>query len=404
MLEIVAHVVAAERLHRERITPQIADRADIGCRGFRGSCRTQKYTVIKTVGFIDQGHDTRASSAENKNINGHAFGLFPIRADDRTLRGRRGETGVGVCRHFFLFSRPVLAFPVNGMLGRRAVHAFPPDVAVIGQGAIGEDDIFLDGLHRHGIGTVRGARRHAEKSGFRIDGVEPSVGADFHPGDIVADAFTFPAFDGRLEHRQIGLAAGGGKGGGDMILLAFGIRQSQNQHVLGHPAFAFGHGRRDAQRQTFLAQERVAAVAGTVRPDQVLIRKMADVFFLNRRAGPGNILLPFFQRSADGMHTGNEIALIAEFLENFLAHTGHDVHVADHIGTVGNLDADFGNRRINRAHGKRNDVHRAPLHASLVEALHGFLQFSRFNPVVRGTGIHLIGSADIGAVLHTRDI
>ena len=162
--------------------------------------------------------------------------------------------------------------------------------------------------------------------------------------------------------------------------------------------------RRNAQRQTLLAQQGVAAVAGTVRPDQVLIREMADILFLNRRTGPGNILLSFFQRSADGMHAGNKLPRIAEFFENLFTHAGHRVHIADNVGTVGDFDADFGNRRIYRPHGKGDDVHRASLHASLVKIFHRFLQCIGSNPVIGGSGVNLIGIADIRAVLHTRHI
>ena len=71
---------------------------------------------------------------------------------------------------------------------------------------------------------------------------------------------------------------------------------------------------------------------------------MADVFFLDWSAGPGNIFLAFFQRRTIGMQAGNELSFLPQLPENFFPHAGHDMHIADNVGTVRDLDADFGNR------------------------------------------------------------
>jgi hypothetical protein len=97
---------------------------------------------------------------------------------------------------------------------------------------------------------------------------------------------------------------------------------------------------------------------------------MADIFFLYGRAGPGNIFLAFRKRSADGMQAGNKLALLSQFPENFFPYAGHDVHIANNVRTVCNFYADLGNRGVNRSHGKRNHIHRAPFHASLIKDLH----------------------------------
>ena len=134
--------------------------------------------------------------------------------------------------------------------------------------------------------TRRTCRAPRRRSPPRVDGIQPAVRADLHPGDVVAERLSLPARDGRLDHRQVGLAAGRGERGRDMIPLALRADQPQDQHVLGHPAFAARHGRGDAQREALLAQQRVAAVARAVRPDQVLVGEVADVLLLHRRAGP----------------------------------------------------------------------------------------------------------------------
>jgi hypothetical protein len=58
--------------------------------------------------------------------------------------------------------------------------------------------------------TSRSSRRHAEHAGLRIDGVEPAVGAELHPRDVVADALDLPAGKRRVEHGEVRLAAGRG--------------------------------------------------------------------------------------------------------------------------------------------------------------------------------------------------
>ena len=65
----------------------------------------------------------------------------------------------------------------------------------------------------------------------------------------------------------------------------------------------------DTQRQALLAEQRVAAVAGTVGPDQVFFREVGDVFLFDRSAGPAAVFLAGFERSADGVQAGNEIAV-----------------------------------------------------------------------------------------------
>jgi hypothetical protein len=72
---------------------------------------------------------------------------------------------------------PVVALPV-GEVGRLLVsHALPPDVAVIGEGDVGEDRVaLLDGAHGVGVGVLAGAGRDAEQAELGVDGIQPAVG------------------------------------------------------------------------------------------------------------------------------------------------------------------------------------------------------------------------------------
>lgn len=88
---------------------------------------------------------------------------------------------------------PVIALPVDGVGGSGAVHAFPPDVAVVGQTDVGEDDVFLDGVHGDRVRLVGRAGSHAEVAVFRVDGMEGAVFMGPDPGDVVTDDGGFPA-------------------------------------------------------------------------------------------------------------------------------------------------------------------------------------------------------------------
>ena len=75
------------------------------------------------------------------------------------------------CRPPAVFRRPVLALPVDqggpGLLS----HALPPHVAVVGQGDVGEDDVFLQGGHGVVVGLF-GRAGATPKSRLQVDGVE----------------------------------------------------------------------------------------------------------------------------------------------------------------------------------------------------------------------------------------
>ena len=90
------------------------------------------------------------------------------------------------------------------------------------------------------------------------------VGIGLDPGDVVADGPDLPAFEafGRNHHGEVGFAAGAGERGGNVSLFALRALDAENEHVLGHPAFVAGDVGGDAQREAFLAEQRVAAVAG----------------------------------------------------------------------------------------------------------------------------------------------
>src|SRR5262249_17817731 len=94
--EVVAHVVAAERQHRERVVAQLADLAFGGGGLLRGDAGAEEDAVLPVEGFGDQGDVGGAPAAEQDGGDGYAGRVLPLGGDDRALRRGGGEPGVGV--------------------------------------------------------------------------------------------------------------------------------------------------------------------------------------------------------------------------------------------------------------------------------------------------------------------
>ena len=92
--------------------------------------------------------------------------------------------------------------------------------------------------------------------------------------------------------------------------------------------------------------------------------------------GHGTSSSPGVERRADRVHAGHEVAVVAEHVERGAAHAGHDPHRDRDVGGVGQLDADVGDRRAERAHRERHDVHRAPAHAAREQVRRGVSRIS----------------------------
>src|SRR5450631_4904118 len=98
------------------------------------------------------------------------------------------------------------------------------------------------------------------------------------PGDILPDRPYFPTAvaRGRDQHREVGLAAGGGKRARQIVSFALRIFNADDQHVLGEPALGARLPARDAQRMAFLAEQGIAAVARPETHYRQLLREMHD--------------------------------------------------------------------------------------------------------------------------------
>ena len=113
------------------------------------------------------------------------------------------------------------------------------------------------------------------------------------------------------------------------------------------------------------------------------------------------------QRSVDlGKVVGNDYLLRSglEAGEHLGPHVGHDAGVDDDVGAVGDLHADLGEGRVERAHAEGDHIHGAAFHAAIKFLMHGIEHFPLFCPVIGGAHLIRTTRADKSAVLNTGNI
>ena len=173
--------------------------------------------------------------------------------------------------------------------------------------------------------------------------------------------------------------------------------------MFGHPAFVARHVRSDAQRETFFAEQGIAAVARAVGPDLAGFREMNDVFFLI--AGPHRIFLAGLKRRADAMHARHDAFLVlVDFPEHREADARHDAHVDDDVRRIGQLHADLRHGRAYWPHAESQHVHGAPAHTAVEKFLQLLAHFVGVDPVVGGSRAVFGKRADKRAILDARDV
>ena len=153
----------------------------------------------------------------------------------------------------------------------------------------------------------------------------------------------------------------------------------------------------------FFPQQRVAAIAGTERPDLMRLGKMHDVLVV-LVARPRHIFFAGSEWRADGMQRGHERTVVAEHIQHLAAHARHQLHVDGDVRRIGQLDTDVRDMRTQRTHAERHHVHGAALHAAVEQAAQRGLHFVRRHPVIGGAGVLLLLRADEGAVFNPRHV
>ena len=162
------------------------------------------------------------------------------------------------------FRCPVVAFPVNRVGWRFAVHAFPPYIAIIRQCDVGKDHVFVQRVHTVFVGFVVRARRNTEVTKLWVDRVQTAVFARFDPSNIITDGGHFPAGVCGLrwlQHRKVGFTASRWERSGHVFFHAIWIGYAKDQHVFCQPALVTTHVRCDTQCETFFTQQCVTTVA-----------------------------------------------------------------------------------------------------------------------------------------------
>src|SRR5438067_5430715 len=69
------------------------------------------------------------------------------------------------------------------------------------------------------------------------------------------------------QHREVGFSASTGESACYVSFFAARVFDSEDEHMLRHPAFVARDVRSDPQSKTFLAEQRIAAISGAVGPD-----------------------------------------------------------------------------------------------------------------------------------------
>ncbi len=357
--------------------------------------------MIPRERFVDQRRQPGAASAEDHRVDRDAFWVVDFIGSSRALRDRRGEAavrmralnGLAVLVGDALFPRA--AEPVERLLRGLAFAVFPPDRLVFGvENDVGEDRVLLGGGERIRVAFRVCARRDAEEAVFRIHRPEASVGSLAQPGDVVADgrdlvALMLQPFR-RDEHREVGFSAGAGEGGGDVAGFAV-LLKAEDQHMLGEPSFLLREPGGDAKAEAFFSKQGVPAVAGTDRPDRIVLREVQDQAPLGVEV---RLAVKAFRKLPVG----------TQGIEHGLSHAGHDAHAQADVNRVGQLHADLREGGTDRAHREGDHVHRTPLHRVFENLARLCVSFGRLHPVVGRSRVLFLRGADEGEVFDPGDV
>ena len=129
------------------------------------------------------------------------------------------------------------------------------------------------------------------------------------------------------------------------------------------------------------------------------------MYLLSALQGHGTSSWPSASGAPTECTQGTNSPVLAEHVERALAHAGHDPHRDGHVGGVGELHADVGLVRAQRAHRERDHVHRAAAHASRGRGRRACSRISSGSrQLLVGPASSSLCGADEGAVLDARDV
>ncbi len=248
------------------------------------------------------------------------------------------------------------ALPIRQLRRHLGGHPLPPGFPRSRHGHVGEYRVSFHRAHHVRIRQRVGSRRNAKKSRLGIDRMQIAVRPRLHPRDVVTHGPYSIAgvLESRNHHGQVGLAACARKRRRHVGHFARGVLEPQDQHVLRHPTLFARHPARNAQREAFLPQQRVAAVSRANAPDQLFFWKM-------------QYEAPRWIQIAQRMQPGHKVIRLADPIERDLPDSRHDVHARHDVGAVRHLHARACHvrMRIRWTHQVGHHIHRAPGHCSI---------------------------------------
>ena len=404
---VVTNIVADEGLHCHRIVTENADSTYSSSCCLGGNSRTDVSSVCPVEGLIYQRSGGSTSAAEDDSGNGNTVRIVELRRYAGAVNSRSCKSGVGVSQLLRLAvstdNRSVFlavylsALPLSCILGRILVETFPPNCVI----SIVESNVCEDGVLHCGskcvvVGLSVSTGSNAEEAVLGVDSIKSAVSAGLHPSDIITNGEYFVALIlvslRRNEHCEVGLAASRGECSCNVNNLAVGLLNAEDKHMLSHPAFVLALVGSDTECKALLAEENVSAVCGVDGPDSVVLRELNNVSVFGI-----NISL--------GVETSYEIVGgIAQVLKSLLAHSCHDVHVKNNVDRVSKLNTDLSERRTDRTHGVRDNIHGSTLHNAVIKRSELSIHFLRIHPVVGRTCFFLGRCADECSVLYTSNV
>ncbi len=372
------------------------------CRsGLGGNSGAHVCAVYPVKGLIYQRRCGSSSSAKDYCGNRHALRIVELGGNAWTVFCGSCKSGVGVSKLFSacceLLAVYLSALPLGSVLGRILVKAFPPNsVCIIIESNICKNSVLLCGSQSVEVGFSICSGSNAEEAVFGVDSVKSAVLALLHPCDIVADCEYFIALSlvslGRDKHCKVGLSAGRGESGCDVLNFAVRLFHAEDKHMLSHPALHFALIGSDTESEALLAEKNVSAVCGVDGPDGVVLGEVYDISVFR-------INLSF------GMETSYKVVgLISKVLKSSLAHSCHDVHVKNNVDRICKLNAHFCEGRADRSHGVGDNVHCSALHNAVVERGQLSVHFLWIAPVVCRTRVLFASAAYESSVLNTCNV
>ena len=100
----------------------------------------------------------------------------------------------------------------------------------------------------------------------------------------------------------------------------------------------------------------------------------------------------------------DKVAVFSERFQTIGSYARHDRHIEYNVNGVGHFNSDFGKRRADNAHGVGNDIHGASFHLSARDLAAQRVGFDRIHPIIDGTRVVLILTADKRTRFHTRNV